>query len=275
MPDIPAADRPDDLPGTRRASLPPETRPTGELDRLQTLCHHYEGSIRVLQMIGSSLDLEEVLVHFDREARRLAAFDRVTLLLHLDGEPDHVRLLSVSDTGGLLAERISRDAARGMQVLGEWRPLRRQLWPGDFNAPDDARHFAAGIRTVFEVPLSLPDAPLGVVTYGSFDEDALRSPQTIVLGALAASLGQAVANCRRVERLEEELDAQRARQGQPGATDGIAPDAIRAVLADHLGQTPEWFNGLAQGLLLAGAMDTYQVERLEAWWTEASGVSSE
>ena len=48
----------------------------------------------------------------------------------------------------------------------------------------------------------------------------------------------------------------------------MTPDAVRDYLQDHLTESDDWFNGLVQGLLLAEALDTYQVERLEDWWNE-------
>jgi hypothetical protein len=239
-----------------------------EVQRLQGLAHRFEGSIRVLQMLGASLDLAEVLGHFDREARRLAAFDRLAIMLTLEEDPDHVRLLTVLDDGGIRDELLERRTAKGMQVIGEWRPIKRKLWPGEFTAPDDSRLFAAGVRCILEVPLSLPDAPLGVAQFGSFEEDAFEMAESVILGAMAASLGQALANCRTVEAMVGDLTSLRARQGQPGVAEGVTPHAVREFLGDHLQESDDWFNGLAQGLLQSAALDTYQVERLEEWWVQ-------
>jgi len=252
------------------ATLKPEVEKLrAEVDRLSGLAHRFEGSIRVLQMLGASLDLGEVLAHFEREAQSLVAFDRLVLLLLSDTEPDSVRHIMANPAGTLDEECLPRESVRAMLVLNEWRPIKRLLWPGTFNAPDDARAFAAGVRSVLEVPLTLPDAPLGVASFGSFEEDAFSSADGVVLGALAVSLGQAVANCLAAEGMRQAALAGRSRAGQPGVTEGVTPDSVRAYLADHLHQADDWFNGVAQGLLLAGALDTYQVERLEDWWAES------
>ncbi len=239
-----------------------------EMQRLQALCHRLEGTIRVLQMVGVSLDLAEVIGHFEHEARHLASFDRLVLLLLDEEDPARVRLVSLDESGALKQERIDRQAVKAMQVIGQWRPMRRQLWPGEFSAPDDSAAFAAGVRTLLEVPLSLPDAPLGVASFGSFEDDAFSSEEIVVLGALGASLGQAVGNCLVVEALRASNQTLLARQGQPGITEGTTPDAVREFLADHLHQEDSWFFGLTQGLLLSGALDSYQIERLEEWWSE-------
>lgn len=239
-----------------------------EMQRLQALCHRLEGTIRVLQILGVSLDLSEVLGHFEHEARRLASFDRLVLLLLDEDDPDHVRLLSLDESGALKEERIWREAVKAMQVVGQWRPIKRDLWPGEFTSPDDSAAFAAGVRTLLEVPLSLPDAPLGVASFGSFEDHAFSSEEIVILGALGASLGQAVGNCLQLEAKRQEAQAQKARQGQPGVLEGTTPDAVREFLQDHLHQPDDWFFGLTQGLLLSGALDSYQIERLEEWWFE-------
>lgn len=239
-----------------------------EMQRLQALCHRLEGTIRVLQMLGVSLDLAEVLGHFEHEARRLASFDRLVLLLLDEDDRDHVRLLSLDESGALKEERLWREAVKAMQVVGQWRPIKRTLWPGEFSSPDDAAAFSAGVRTLLEVPLSLPDAPLGVASFGSYEPDAFSSEEIVILGALGASLGQAVGNCLQLEAARQEAKVRMAREGQPGVTEGTTPDAVRAFLQDHLHQPDDWFFGLTQGLLLAGSLDSYQIERLEEWWFE-------
>ena len=233
--------------------------------QLQALLLRLEGSVRVMQLLSASLDLSDVIGHFDREARRLVAFDRMALILVDEDDPSLAHLISADD-GRLHHETQPRVLIAGMQVLNECRPLMRELWPGNFSAPDDAKSFAAGMRLVLDMPLTLPDAPLGVASFGRFDGRLFASDETILLGALVAGLGQAVSNCREVARIRDERQV---------ALNTFTPDLVRTFMKDHLHESDDWFQGLTQGLLLTELIDTYQVERLEDWWVETRGPAEE
>jgi len=154
---------------------------------------------KIGQVIGSSLELDDVFEEFADEVRRLLSVDRITVSsidraedtrtimcvsgVHVPGlEPGEVEQLSNSIAGEV--GQNQRTAVLG--AGGKQEPETRNA--------TEAREFAAGIQSILVAPLVSRNEAIGILRIGSTRADAYSAADVTLAERIGAQIAGAIAN---------------------------------------------------------------------------------
>ena len=154
---------------------------------------------RIGQIVGSSVELDDVFEQFSDEVRKLLSADRITVS-DIDAEAGTCTISCVSGTyiPGLepgVEEPFDRSIA--VDAVEQNRSVLFARKPGSKTAGAPAAlagEYAAGMQSVLVVPLTSRDRVIGALQISSTTRDAYSVGDGILAGKIGAQVAGAIAN---------------------------------------------------------------------------------